>query len=229
MTERIALSWPAVKFRAVIRAALVAASTDKERAHLSSVYVQRVNTVLTVTATDGYWLFRWKEPEGMTNEDGDPIDRSPFQCLIPRRVLESFVDATKKHVELEQVLLRGEGGQRWQLETIMDVCRHEFLQTAADFPDTDKVIPSTVAPTVSAITVGANMITKVAKAFALATGVSEAGIHWQISGGTEAPLVCTNENTPELLVVVMPRRVEGDANAVPEKPADDSGESGEAS
>lgn len=216
---KIALSWPAGKFRAILRAALVAASTDDERPHLCAVQIRRLNGVLTAGATDGYWLFRWREVEGQTDENGDPVDRSPFACLIPRRVLESFLDATKKHLELERVLLTGEG-HRWQLETIMDVCKHEFLQVPETFPELETVIPTTVAPTVSAVGVGANLIVRVAKAFSLAAGDSETTICWQLSGDADSPLVCTSPTHQEMLAVVMPRRVEADANAVPQKAAE---------
>lgn len=211
------LSWPAAKFRAALRSALVAASTSVEKPQLCAVQVARTNGVLTVTATDGYWLFRWTETEGQTDEAGDPVDRSPFQCLIPRRALESFLDATKKPVELERVLLSRDGGARWQLETIFDVCKHEFFQVAETFPPVENVIPSVVAPTCSSIGVGANLIAKVAKAFALATSKPEATIFWQLSGDALSPLVCTSPDHGELLAVVMPRRVTDDANAVPEE------------
>lgn len=217
MTEHIALSWPAAKFRAILRAALIAASNDAERPQLCAVQLRRDNCRVSVTATDGHWLLRWSEVEGQTDDEGKPIDRTPFSCVVPRRVLESFVDATKRHLELERVLLTGEG-HRWQLETIMDVCKHEFLQVPEAFPDTDKVIPSIVAPSVSAIGVGANMIAKVAKAFGLATGDNECTIYWQFSGDALSPLVCTCPSAEALLAVVMPRRT-ADANAVPEKAA----------
>jgi DNA polymerase III sliding clamp (beta) subunit (PCNA family) len=212
------LSWPAAKFRAAIRAALVAASTDKERPGLCVVQLQRENGVVRLTSTDGHWLFRWTETEGQTDEEGKPINRAPFECRIARRVLESFVDATKKHIELERVTLTGEG-HRWELATIMDVRRHEFLQTPEPYPDTDRVIPKAVAPTVSAIGVGANLISSVSKAFALATGIPDVTIYWQMSGGAESPLVCTCPQYGELLAVVMPRRIAADENAVPEKAA----------
>lgn len=214
ITPRPVLSWPAIKFRAAFRAALVAASTDIERSHLCAVHVRRQNGVLTVTSTDGHWLFRWTETEGMTSEAGDPVNRDPFQCLIPRRTLESFVDATKKHLELERVLLTVEG-HRCQLETIMDVCKHEFLQVPTAFPPADDVIPKLVAPTCSAIGVGANLLQRVAKAFSLATGSPETTVFWQFSGGPESPLMCTSPTHSELLAVVMPRRMDNE-NAVPE-------------
>jgi hypothetical protein len=194
----------------------VAADTNIERAHLSAVFVRRLNGVLTITGTDGHWLFRWTEPEGQTNEAGEPIDRVPFQCLIPRRTLESFLDATKKALELERVLLTG-SDQRWQLETIMDICKHEFLQVPSEFPDTDKVIPTIVAPSCSSIGVGANLLTRVAKAFALATMEPETTVYWQFSGDALSPLMCTSPTHAELLAVVMPRRTDDAANAVPEK------------
>jgi hypothetical protein len=210
------LSWPAAKFRAALRAALVAASKDEERPHLCAVQIQRVNGSLSIAATDGTWLFRWKEAEGQTDEEGNVINRAAFSCLISRRVLESFIDATKKHLELERVLLTG-AGHRWELSTIMDVCRHESLQVPAEFPPLDTVIPTVVAPSVSAIGVGANMMAAVAKAFALATSDNLTTIYWQFSGDALSPLVCTSPSHEELLAIVMPRRTDADANAVPEK------------
>jgi hypothetical protein len=112
--------------------------------------------------------------------------------------------------------LTGEG-HRWQLETIFDVCKIEFLHVPAAFPPVDDVIPNVVAPTCSAIGLGANMITRVAKAFSLATGDQEAIVYWQFSGGAESPLMCTSPTHEEILAVVMPMRVNVDANAVPEK------------
>ena len=163
------LSWPAGKFRAAIGAALLACSTDPERRALCTVLVERVNGVLTIAATDGTWLFRWKESEGQTDENGEVLNRKPFEARIPRHVCESFLAATKKHLELERVLLNGEG-HRWELSTILDVVRHEFLQVPEEFPPIDQAIPSSVAPSTAGIGVGANMLIRVSKAFALATG-----------------------------------------------------------
>lgn len=204
------LSWPAVKFRAVFRAALVAAATDDERPSLCAVQVRRENGVLQISATDGTWLFRWREVDGQTDEEGVITDRTPFNCVIPRRTLESFLDGTKKTLDLERANLHGED-QRWALETILDVCRHEFLRVPEGFPDVDKVVPDHVAPTVSSIGVGADMLARVAKAFALATVNKAATIFWQMSGDALSPMICTSPDTPELLAVVMPRRLEADA------------------
>ena len=215
--ERPVLSWPAAKFRAALRAALVAAATDVERQHMAAVHLQRRNGVLTVSSTDGHLLFRWTEPEGQTDEHGDVVNRRPFQCLIPRRTLESFLGVTKKHLELERVLLSG-ADQRWQLETIIDVCRHEFLQVPTPFPSVDNFIPKVVAPTCSGIGVGANLLTRVAKAFALATGEPETTVFWQFTGDAKSPLVCTSPSHEELLAVVAPRDLKADAHAVPEDP-----------
>jgi hypothetical protein len=215
-SNKTVLSWPAAKFRQVLRAALVAASTDVERPALCAVQIQRANGVTDVTGTDGTWLLRWREMNTGATEDGEVLDDA-FTCLISRRVLESFVDAIKKHLELERVLLSVDG-PRWELSTIIDVCRHEFVQASEAFPDVDAVIPKHVAPSVSAVAVGANMVTRVAKAFSLATDDNETTIFWQLSGDALSPLVCTSPSHEELLAVVMPQRVAG-ANAVPEKAA----------
>jgi hypothetical protein len=213
---RIVLSWPAAKFRYVIGAALVAAETDTDLPHLCAVEVRRRNGILTVTGTDGRWVFRWREPEGMTDEEGQVTDRSAFQCVIPRRAAESFLAATKKPLELERVNLVGEKPPHWELTSILDVCKVEFSQVPEHFPDVDKVIPDVVQPSTHSIGVGADMVTRVAKAFAIATGESSTTIHWQFSGGPESPLMCTSATHAEILAVVMPRREKSDENAVPE-------------
>jgi hypothetical protein len=217
----VALNWPAAKFRQVFGAALVAASSDVERPHLCAVFVERANSTVRVAGTDGHWLLTWKEVEGETDEEGRQLDRSPFTCLIPRRVVESFLAATKKHQELERVLLTCTETP-YQLATIFDVCKNEFLPQPEAFPAIDKVIPSTVAPTCSSISVAAGMLARVAKAFTIATGDPSFPVHWQFSGDNLSPLVCTSPVRPELLAVVMPMRTDS-ANAVPDKPVADSG------
>src|SRR5580658_6283805 len=118
LERRIALSWPAAKFRQVFGAALVAASADTDRPHLCSVHVKRENSTVTVDATDGTWCLRWREVEGVADENGEVIDRTPFACLIPRRVLESFLAATKKPLDLERCNLTCEETP-YELSTIL--------------------------------------------------------------------------------------------------------------
>ena len=221
--SRDCISWSAWKFRRVFGAALCASYTGKEaRPHLNAVHVKRENSTVTVSATDGHWAFRWREVEGMTDEDGEPIDRTPFSCLIPRRVLESFLAATKKPVELEKVQLSTRDDVGFSLRTIFDVISHDFTQVPEEFPAVDKVIPVIVNPTCTSIGIGANMTAIVGRSFGIATGDSNVMIFWQLSGDALSPLVCTCPTQEELIAVVMPRRVDN-ANAVPDKPVADNG------
>lgn len=168
-----------------------------------------------VDATDGTWCLRWREVEGVSDENGEIIDRTPFACLIPRRVLESFLAATKKPLELERCVLTCDETP-YELSTILDVCRHEFLPVPEQFPPIDTVIPQHVAPQCSEIGVAASMLSRVAKAFAIATDDAHAVVYWQFSGDKLSPLVCTSPVRAELLAVVMPVRG-GDAEALPSK------------
>jgi hypothetical protein len=212
--RKLALSWPAEKFRGILGAALVAASSDTDRPHLCGVRIRRENSTVTVDATDGTWALRWREVEGASNEMGDANDRKPFECVIPRRVAECFLAATKKPLELERCTLTCDETP-YELATILDVRKHEFLPVPEAFAPIDSVIPTTVSPECAGIGVAAAMLARVAKAFALAVGEADAIVYWQFSGGKESPLLCTSPKREELLAVVMPVR-DGDENALPE-------------
>jgi hypothetical protein len=206
------LSWPAAKFRAVFRAALVAASTDETRAHLSAVHVARTGGALTVTATTGHWLFRWTGDAAMGPRS--PLIATDFACLIPRKVVELFVSSIRYPHEAEDVRLTKDG-DRWRLDGSFGVVSYSFKAVEAEFPPVDSVFPTLANPSVHAIGVSAHILAACAKAFGLATGANDCGLYFQPTGGATDAIACTSDTHKELLAIVMPRQMDPDRCGIP--------------
>jgi hypothetical protein len=201
------LSWPAGKFSQVFGSMLVAASKDSDHPAFCSVHVSRADTKLTVEATDGHWMLRWRETEGTSDDNGVSIERKPFTVDIPRRVIEDFLAAIRNPLELEHVRLLLVKTP-FTLETILDTKRHEFLPTPEQFPSMDGIVPSDGKQEGTGAALGAGILSRVSKAFARVTDDKDCPILFQMTGGPDAPVICTTPFRTELLAVVMPVKSE---------------------
>lgn len=190
-----------------LSAVLRAASKDPTRAHLHAIHFIATETKLRLEATNGHWLAVWEEP--IRESSGKPSAKS---MLVDQRSCERAVrDLKTKNDEPVSTINFTKGRI-----AIHGRDRLPLAKVEAVFPDVSLVIPRFEGTeTVPYIGISTILMAAAAKAFEAGrrTRRSTGGVRFRFKGELD-PMLLDCPSVPELLVLLMPCRVEA-----PERPA----------
>lgn len=215
-----------------LQAVSIAASTDKERAYLCTVFVEVTPEYVQMTSTDGHHLITIKDDTSNTFRPDEGFE--PFKFLIPAAVIKSLPDLCIRSKEDGlfsnhiKVALDGEditfmslaGGDATKLSKIVcTAVKGEYPNYRRVIPNLDRLTQGTPAQLVS---FAWNLCHNVQRA----VGIYRFGKASQLAhcpmnfGGEQEPALFTAAEN-HFIAVVMPLRYGADGKAKEDNPVGD--------